>query len=78
MTYTEAMRKAVHSLDHHKPQGFGVDLLDNEMFITIRIDEKMFVGLLDTEKRAAVEYVVKLKKALEDNGAVVLVVRKAL
>lgn len=78
MTYTDAMRRAVHSLDHHKPANFWVDLLDNDMFITIRIDEKMFFKLLDTEKRSAIEYVVKLKKALEDNGAVVLVVRKAI
>lgn len=72
------MRRAVHSLDNHKPKNFGVDILDNDMFITLRIDEKMFAGLLDIEKRSAIEYVVKLKKALEDNGAVVLVVRKAI
>jgi hypothetical protein len=34
--------------------------------------------LSDEDKRSALEYVVKLKNALEENGAVVLVVRKAL
>lgn len=78
MAYTDAMRIAVHSLDHHKPKGFGLDILDNDMFLTLRIDEKMFFNLLDTDKRKAIEYTMKVKEALEDNGAVVLVVRKAI
>lgn len=78
MAYTNAMRTAVHNLDHHKPSNFGLDIFDNDMFITLRIDEKMFFNLLDTDKRKAIEYVMKVKDALEDNGAVVLVVRKAL
>jgi hypothetical protein len=32
--------------------------------------------LLDTDKRRAVEYMVRVKKALEDNGAIVLLVRE--
>jgi hypothetical protein len=78
MTYTNDMRTAVHSLDHHKPEGFGLDIFDNDMFITLRIDEKMFFNLVDTDKRRAIEYVMKVKDALEYNGAVVLVVRKAI
>ena len=78
MAYTDAMRTAVHSLDYHKPKNFGLDIFDNDMFITLRIDEKMFFNLLDTDKRKAIEYVMKVKDALEDNGAVVLVVRKAI
>ena len=74
--YTDAMRRAFHSIT--PPNNFGVDLIDNEFFLTIRADEKKFIGLLDSEKREAVEYIIRLKKALEDNGAVVLVVRKAL
>lgn len=78
MAYTDAMRTAVHLLDHHKPTGFGLDILDNDMFLTLRIDEKMFFRLLDVDKRKAIEYTMKVKAALEDNGAVVLVVRKAV
>lgn len=77
--YTDAMRRAFHSLDHHVPKGFGgIELLDNDNFITIRLDEKKFANLDEFGKREAIQYVFLVKKALEDNGAVVLVVRKAL
>jgi hypothetical protein len=77
--YTDAMRRAFHSLGHHAPKGFdGIELLDNDNFITVRLDEKKFVSLDEFEKRQAIQYVFLVKKALEDNGAVVLVVRKAL
>jgi len=74
--YTEAMRKAFHSI--RAPENFTVEILDNNQFLTVRLNEKQFFRLLDSEKREAVEYVMKVKKALEDNGAVVLVVRKAV
>jgi hypothetical protein len=71
------MRRAFHQVQ--PPKNFsGVELIDNEYFLSIRLDEKNFASLLDEDKRAALEYVIKLKKALEENGAVVLVVRKAL
>lgn len=74
--YTDDMRRAFHSV--RPPKNFSVDLLDNDTFLTIRADEKKFMRLLDEEKREAVEYIIRLKKALEDNGAVVLIVRKAI
>ena len=77
MAYTDAMRRAFHSVT--PPKGFaGVELIDNEHFISIRLDEKNFASLPEEDKRRAIEYVFKVKKALEDNGAVVLVVKKAL
>ena len=74
--YTDSMRKAFRSLDHYAPRGFQLDLIDNDHFITIRASEKMFMSLLDEDKRRAVEYMVRVKKALEDNGAIVLLVRE--
>jgi hypothetical protein len=77
MAYTDAMRRAFHSVT--PPKGFaGVELVDNEHFISIRLDEKNFASLPEEDKRRAIEYVFRVKSALEDNGAVVLVVRKAL
>lgn len=76
MTYTEAMRKAFHSL--HAPKGFFIDIIDNEHFLSLRLDEKMFARLTHDEKIEALQYVMRVKDALEQNGAVVLVVRKAL
>jgi hypothetical protein len=77
--YTDAMRRAFHSLDHYVPKGFaGIEVLDNENFITIRLDEKKFANLDEFGKREAIQYVFLVKRALEENGAIVLVVRKAL
>jgi hypothetical protein len=67
------MKRAVRSL--MPPKGFGVDIIDNEHFITVRANEEMFFRLFDTDKRHAVEYMVRVKKALEENGAIVMLVR---
>lgn len=72
--YTDAMKKAFHSIP--APKNFGVQLIDNEHFITVKANEKVFMKLLDEDKRSAVEYMVRVKKALEDNGAIVLLVRE--
>jgi hypothetical protein len=74
--YTDAMRRAFRSLDHFAPKGFKLELIDNDSFITVRASEKSFMLLLDEDKRRAVEYMVRVKKALEDNGAIVLLVRE--
>lgn len=70
------MRMAVNSLSHFCPKGFGLEIIDNDNFITVRAAEKDFMSLFDTDKRRAVEYMVRVKKALEDNGAIVLLVRE--
>lgn len=74
--YTDQMRRAVHSLDHYKPKNFGVLIVDNEQFLTVKAPEKNFMQLVDEDKRRAVEYMVKIKSALEDMGAIVLLVRE--
>ena len=72
--YTDAMKRAFYSVT--PPKNFGVQIIDNEHFITVKASEKQFFSLLDDDKRAAIEYMVKVKKALEDNGAIVLLTRE--
>lgn len=74
--YTDAMKRAVHSLDGTGPKGFSLQIVDHEHFITVKASEKQFMSLVDADKRHAVEYMVRIKKALEDNGAIVLLVRE--
>lgn len=74
--YTDAMARAFHSVAGFAPKGFGLAVIDNEHFITLRADEKQFFSLSDGDKRKAVEYMVRAKQALEDNGAIVLLVRE--
>jgi hypothetical protein len=76
MLYTDAMRRAVHSLDGTGPKGFYLQIIDNEHFLSVKASEKQFMQLLDEDKRRAVEYMVKVKDALEQNGAIVLLVRE--
>lgn len=76
LMYTDSMKRAFRSLDRFAPKGFSLELIDNDNFITVRASEKSFMSLLDDDKRRAVEYMVRVKKALEDNGAIVLLVRE--
>lgn len=74
--YTDQMRKAFKSIDHYCPKGFKLTIIDNEHFLTVKASEKDFMLLRDEDKRVAVEYMIRTKKALEDNGAIVLLVRE--
>lgn len=74
--YTDQMKRAVHSLAHHAPKGFNLTIVDNEHFLSVRASEKDFFSLNVEDRVRAVEYMIKIKKALEDNGAIVLLVRE--
>ena len=74
--YTDSMRRAFHSVQ--APKGFSVTIIDNDTFLTVKLDERQFVRMGHDEKIQALQYVVNLKKALEMEGAIVLVTREAL
>lgn len=74
--YTDNMRRAFHSIP--APQNFVISIVDNEHFLTIKLDEKSFLPLTHDEKIEAVKYVTVVKKALEMEGAVVLITRQPL
>ena len=70
------MRRAFHAVQ--PPKGFSVDVIDNDSFITVKLDERSFIRMSHDEKIQALQYVVTLKKALEMEGAIVLVTREAI
>jgi len=74
--YKDSMRRAVQSIAHYAPKNFNLTIMDNDNFLTVTASEKEFFSLVDEDKRRAVEYMVRVKKALEDNGAIVLLVRE--
>ena len=78
--YTLEMQRAFHSIT--PPPNFEVQLFEHTVegmsFIEIVADEYKFIRLLDEEKRGAVEYMIRVKKALEDNGAMVQLTRRAI
>lgn len=74
--YTDAMRRAFHSII--PPKNFGIALEDNDAWITIRLDAKDLFHLSHDDKIEALKYVNRVKDALEQNGAIVLVVRNKM
>lgn len=74
--YTDQMRRAFHSIT--APKNFGINLIDNDTFITIKLSERSFLNMTHDEKIEAVKYVSMVKKALEMEGAIVLVTREPL
>jgi len=74
--YTDAMRRAFHSIV--PPKNFGVTLIDNDTFLTIKLSERSFLNMSHDEKIESIKYVTQLKKALEMEGAIVLVTREPL
>jgi len=72
--YTDDMRRAFRSI--YPPKNFQVDIVDNDHFLSVVAREDVFMRLLDEEKRAAIEYMVNVQKALEMNGAIVMLVRE--
>jgi DNA polymerase III sliding clamp (beta) subunit (PCNA family) len=71
---TDSMRKAFRSLKG--PDGFQLQIVDHDNFLTVKANEKEFMSLSGEERKQAVEYMIRTKKALEDNGAIVLLVRE--
>lgn len=74
--YTDEMRRAVHSI--LPPKNFGINIIDNEQFLTIKLNEYDFIPMVHDEKVKAIQYVAKIKEILEQNGAIVLVTREAV
>jgi hypothetical protein len=70
------MRRAFHSII--PPKGFNLELIDNEHFITVKLNEYVFANMIHDDKIQALQYVLNVKKALEMEGAIVLVTREAI
>jgi hypothetical protein len=70
------MRRAFHSII--PPNNFKIELIDNDHFLTIKLDEYVFAKMVHDDKIEALQYVLAIKKALEMEGAIVLVTREAI
>ena len=68
------MRRAFKSIT--PPKNFNVYIIDEDHFLTVLAKEKDFMSLNGEEKFEAAEYMIRVKKALEDNGAIVMLMRE--
>ena len=81
MLFTDKMRRDFHSIP--APKNFGVSIAEHSnegilLFLEVIANEEEFFLLDDYGKRQAVEYMAKVKFALESNGAVVQLTRKSV
>jgi hypothetical protein len=74
--YTLEMATAFKSIV--PPENFKVVILENNDFLTILIDPEDIEALSDEQAEPAVKYINDVKKALENEGAIVFVVRDVL
>ena len=74
--YTDSMSRVVHNIQ--APKGFGVNIIENEHFLTIKLNEKEFEKMFHDEKIKALQYIVNLKNALEQNFEIDLVTMEAV
>ena len=74
--YTLEMATAFKSIT--PPENFKVVILENDDFLTILIDPEDIESLADEQVEPAVKYINDIKKALENEGAIVFVVRDVL
>lgn len=74
--YTDNMKRAFRSIKC--PKNFSIEIYDNDHFLSVKIDPKKIIKLTHDEKIEAMEYLFKVKKALEQNGAIVLITREAI
>ena len=70
------MADAFHSII--APKNFGVVLYDSGDYITLKVDTEELLALPEEDRQPAVNYINDVKKALENFGAIVLIVREAL
>lgn len=74
--YTDSMRRAFNSIT--APNNFSVEIFDNKDFLVLKANAEQFTRLYHDDKIEAVKYMITVKKALEENGAIVVLVRGAL
>jgi hypothetical protein len=72
--YTDQMRMAFRSIV--PPKNFSLQIVDHDNFLTVKASEDQFMRLPGEDRKIAVEYMIRVKKALEANGAIVLLVRE--
>jgi len=74
--YTTEMATAFKALV--PPENFGVTILDANDFLTVQIDPEDIESLLDHQVEDAIQYIKDVKRVLEEQGAIVYIVREAL
>ena len=65
--YTKLMQQAVRTIK--VPKDFKIDILDYNTFLTIQFYESQWRHYTESERFQCIQYLNKVKKALENLGA---------
>lgn len=68
------MKRAFRSVPQ-PGNGLVLDVIDNDSFLVLRLDTGSLMKMSGEEKKRSIVYVIELKRALEQAGAVVLILR---
>ena len=69
------MKMASAQLNAQRPSKAKYTIVDQEDFLVLKIDSLAMYKMTHDEKIEAVQWFIKLQKALEQEGAIVLIVR---
>ena len=69
------MKMASHQVKLTQPPKAKYTITDNEDFLVLKIDSEALYKMSHDEKIQAVQWFIKLQKALEQEGAIVIIVR---
>jgi len=69
------MKMASAQLNAQRPANAKYTIVDQEDFLVLRIDSEAMYKMTHDDKIAAVQWFIKLQKALEQEGAIVIIVR---
>ena len=78
--YTDSMRRAFRSID--APENFSVTVSEHSqggtlLFLELNVSEKELMSLHVDDQRRAIIYMMKVRDALMQEGAVVQITRRA-
>ena len=76
MYYTDEMKRAFRAIPC-PVKGFRMDVIDNDHFLTLKLHLKPLLAMSGEDQKRCIVYTINVKEALEQAGAVVLVVRDA-
>ena len=74
--YTPEMSKAFKAIK--APRNFKLTIFDNPDFVTLEIEPTQLLNLTEKKKEEIVNYINTVKLTLENLGARIYIVRKAL
>ena len=73
--WNDRIARAVNQLKLTQPKGAKYEIVDNDDFLVLRLDSEALYRMHHDQKIAAIQWFIKVQKAIEGEGGVVVVLR---